>query len=186
MKRLRRCRHDGSPKTKPASGKQTELSAGMWVIVLDPPTRHSSSHQVHLCSIWSFTRILPWTSRSPAYEWMMTDIARIIAFLKREYPLPQVDPVRSLLPLYNLIQADPLQAWVRDCVQALIDDGQGPTIDAVVCLHRPSLRLLTVVARTIPLLRPLPLHPPLPGHPFRRPPHDPLHPAYPPSHHLDH
>lgn len=110
----------------------------------DVGDRSGPSHVIHhpscapLLDLELYKNPPPGRAVAPAYEWMMTDIARIIAFLKREYPLPQVDPVRSLLPLYNLIQADPLQAWVRDCVQALIDDGQGPTIDAVVCLHRPS------------------------------------------------
>jgi RecQ-mediated genome instability protein 1 len=62
------------------------------------------------------------------------DIAPVLAAIRREYPSPRVDPVRSQ-PLHSELVVDVLttQAWVQACVQLLLDHGQDPTPDAVVC-----------------------------------------------------
>ncbi|WWC93499.1 hypothetical protein V866_000334 [Kwoniella sp. B9012] len=64
----------------------------------------------------------------------MMDIQPIVAFLKRTYPCPEVDP-----------------AWVRDCVQALTDAGRQVSIDEVHTQFLYSdLSQSTLLSRSFP------------------------------------
>ncbi|WWC63390.1 uncharacterized protein I303_105990 [Kwoniella dejecticola CBS 10117] len=64
----------------------------------------------------------------------MMDIQPIVSYLKRTYPVPEVDP-----------------AWVRECTQALIEAGQEATVDTVHTQFLYSdLAQSTLPSRTFP------------------------------------